>query len=69
MPLTNADKQWLKEELRDAVNAHADKLFRWADHGGDPPDPSPADHRNNHEAILDRLDALERRLQARGGPG
>jgi hypothetical protein len=70
LPLTDADKQWLKEELRDAVNAHADTLFRWADHGGgDPPDPSPPDHRNNHKAILDRLDALERRLQARGGPG
>jgi hypothetical protein len=70
VPLTDADKNWLKKEILDDINAHADKLFRWADHGGgDPPSPSPADHRDNHKAILDRLDALERRLHARGGPG
>jgi hypothetical protein len=63
MPLTDADKDWLKKEILDDINAHADKLFRWADHGGgDPPDPSPANHRNNHKAILDRLAALEERL-------
>ena len=63
MPLTDADKEWLKKEILDDINAHADKLFRWGDHGGgDPPDPSPADHRNNHKAILDRLADLERRL-------
>jgi hypothetical protein len=66
MPLNDADKQWLKEEIRDAVNDHADKLFRWADHGGgDPPNPSPANHPHNHQAILDRLDALERRLSSK----
>jgi hypothetical protein len=64
MPLSAADKEWLRTELRDAANAHADKLFRWASHGGgDPPNPSPADHRYNHRAILRRLDALERRLR------
>ena len=64
MPLTDADKAWLKKEILDDINAHADKLFRWADHGGgETPDPSPPDHRNNHKAILDRLDALERRLR------
>jgi hypothetical protein len=64
LPLTAADKQWLKEEIRDAVNARADKLFRWDDHGGgDPPDPSSPNHPNSHKAILDRLEALERRLR------
>lgn len=66
MPLNDADKQWLKKGIRDAVNDHADKLFRWADHGGgDPPNPSPANHPHNHQAILDRLDALERRLSSK----
>jgi hypothetical protein len=64
LPLSNADKEWLKRELRDAVNDHADKLFRWASHGGgDPPNPAPADHRYNHKAILHRLHALEQRLR------
>jgi hypothetical protein len=63
MPLTDADKQWLKKEILDDINDHADKLFRWADHGGgDPPDPSPPNHPNSHKAILDRLEALEGRL-------
>jgi hypothetical protein len=63
MPLNDADKQWLRKEIRDAVNEHADKLFRWADHGGgDPPTGSPPNHPHNHKAILDHLDALERRL-------
>ena len=70
LPLTHADKLWLMEELRDAVIAHADKLFRWADHGGgDPPSPSPPSHPHNHKAILDRLNALEHRLRARGRLG
>jgi hypothetical protein len=63
MPLNNADKRWLQQEIRDAVNAHANKLFRWADHGGgDPPTASPTDHPHNHKAILDRIDRIERRL-------
>jgi hypothetical protein len=63
MPLNDADKKWLAKEIRDAVNDHADLLFRWADHGGGPnPDHSPPNHPNNHKAILDRLDELEKRL-------
>jgi hypothetical protein len=63
MPLNDADKQWLRQEIRDAINEHADKLFRWADHGGgDPPTASPPNHPHSHKAILDHLDALERRL-------
>jgi hypothetical protein len=63
MPLTDADKAWLKKEILDDINEHANKLFRWADHGGgDPPNPSPANHPHNHKAILDRLEALEKRL-------
>ncbi len=63
LPLNHADKLWLAKEIRDAVNAHADKLFRWDDHGGgDPPATSPPNHPNSHKAILDRLDRLERRL-------
>ena len=63
MPLTDADKEWLKKEILDDINDHADKLFRWADHcGGDPPSPSPASHPRNHKAIIDQLDALERQL-------
>jgi len=63
LPLTDTDKQWLKKELRDAVNEHADKLFRWVGHGGgDPPGLSPANHPHNHKAILDQLNALERQL-------
>jgi D-alanyl-D-alanine carboxypeptidase len=64
MPLNRADKLWLAQEIRDAVNAHADKLFRWEDHGGgDPPAASPPNHPHSHKAILDRIDALERRLR------
>jgi hypothetical protein len=63
LPLNHADKLWLMKELRDAVNAHADALFRWDDHGGDRPTPSPPDHPHSHKAILDRIDALERRLR------
>jgi len=38
-------------------------LFRWADHGGGPnPAHSEPNHPNNHKAILDRLDELEKRL-------
>jgi len=63
MPLNDADKTWLKNEIRDAVNDHADKLFRFADHGGgDPPTAAPPNHPHNHKAILDRLDEIERRL-------
>jgi hypothetical protein len=64
MPLNDADKTWLKNEIRDAINDHADKLFRWADHGGgDPPTSSPPNHPNNHQAILDRLDEIEKKLK------
>jgi hypothetical protein len=63
MPLNDADKKWLAQEIRDAINAHADMLFRWADHGGGPnPAHSEPNHPNNHKAILDRLDELEKRL-------
>jgi hypothetical protein len=62
MPLNDVDKKWLVQEIRDAINAHANDLFRWADHGGDKPTPSPANHPNSHKAILDRLDQLEKRL-------
>ena len=66
MPLTDDDKQWLKKEILDDINEHANKLFRWADHGGgDPPDPAPPNHQNSHQAILDRLEALERRLRSK----
>jgi hypothetical protein len=65
LPLNHADKVWLQQQIRDAVNAHADKLFRWDDHGGgDPPAASPPNHPHSHKAILDRIDALERRLRA-----
>jgi hypothetical protein len=63
MPLNHADKLWLMKEIRDAVNAHANALFRWDDHGGDRPTPSPPNHPHSHMAILDRIDALERRLR------
>jgi N-acetylmuramoyl-L-alanine amidase len=64
MPLNDADKTWLKNEIRDAINDHADKLFRWADHGGgDPPTGSPPNHPHNHRAILDRLDVIEKQLK------
>jgi len=66
MPLTDDDKQWLKKEILDDINEHANKLFRWAYHGGgDPPDPAPPNHPNSHQAILDRLEALERRLRSK----
>ena len=66
MPLTDADKQWLKKEILDDINEHANKLFRWADHGGgDPPDPSPPNHPHSHKAILERLEALEERLRSK----
>jgi hypothetical protein len=64
MPLTDADKEWLRKEILADINAHADKLFRWADHGGgNPPKPAPANHPHSHKAILDRLEALEKRLR------
>jgi hypothetical protein len=62
MPLNDADKKWLKQEIRDAINNHADVLFRWADHGGATATPSPPNHPHSHKAILDRLDQLENRL-------
>jgi hypothetical protein len=64
MPLTDTDKEWLREAILNDIIEHANKLFRWADHGGgDPPKPSPADHPHSHKAILDRLEALEERLK------
>jgi hypothetical protein len=64
MPLNDADKTWLQQEIRDAVNDHADKLFRFADHGGgDPPTAAPPNHPHNHKAILDRLDEIEKKLK------
>jgi D-alanyl-D-alanine carboxypeptidase len=64
LPLNRADKLWLAQEIRGAANAHADKLFRWEDHGGgDPPAASPPNHPHSHKAILDRIEALERRLR------
>ena len=64
MPLTDADKDWLRKEILQDINEHANKLFRWADHGGgDPPSASPANHPHHHKAILDRLEALEQRLR------
>jgi hypothetical protein len=62
MPLNDADKNWLKQEICDAINDHADDLFRWADHGGTTPTVSPPNHPHSHKAILDRLDQLEKRL-------
>jgi hypothetical protein len=62
MPLNDADKKWLAQEIRDAINHHADALFRFADHGGDRPTPSPANHPHSHKAILDRIERLEQRL-------
>jgi len=63
LPLNHDDKKWLQKEIRNAVNDHADMLFRWADHGGGPnPTRSEPNHPNSHKAILDRLDKLERRL-------
>jgi len=63
MPLNDADKQWLRQEIRDAINDHADKLFRWADHGGGgSPTGSLPGHPFNHKAILDRIDQLDQRL-------
>jgi hypothetical protein len=63
MPLNDADKKWLKQEICNAINDHADDLFRWADHGGEKPTISPPSHPHNHKAILDRIDALEGRLR------
>ncbi|HEY3200262.1 MAG TPA: glycoside hydrolase domain-containing protein [Actinomycetes bacterium] len=62
MPLNDADKKWLQQEIRDAINHHANNLFRLADHGGATATPSPANHPNSHKAILDRLDDIEKRL-------
>ena len=62
MPLTDADKKWLQKEIRDAVNQHADALFRFADHGGKRPTASPKDHPHRHTAILDMITKIERRL-------
>lgn len=63
MPLEDADKQWLKREIRDEILGHVDRLYRWLEHGGgDPPDPSPPHHPYSLKAILDRLDGLERQL-------
>jgi hypothetical protein len=62
LPLNHADKLWLKKEIRDAINDHADDLFRWDDHGGTTPTVSPPNHPHSHKAILNRIDALEGRL-------
>ena len=62
LPLNDADKKWLKQAIRDAINDHADDLFRWADHGGEKPTTAPKNHPHSHKAILDRLDRLEDRL-------
>jgi hypothetical protein len=62
MPLNDADKKWLLQQIRDAINDHADTLFRWADHGGATATAAPANHPNNHKAILDQLDEVKQRL-------
>jgi D-alanyl-D-alanine carboxypeptidase len=62
LPLNDADKRWLKAEIRDAVNEHANQLFRLEDHGGATATPSPPNHPHSHKAILDRLDDIEQRL-------
>jgi hypothetical protein len=64
LPLNEADKKWLRKEIRDAVNAHADRLFRWADHGGTGATLAPPSHPHNHKEILARIDEVERRLRA-----
>lgn len=62
LPLSEADKRWLRKEIRDAVNSHADTLFRWADHGGTKATSAPTTHPHNHKRILDRIGEIERRL-------
>jgi hypothetical protein len=63
MPLNDADKKWLLKEIRDAVNDHANTLFRWADHGGTKATPAPTNHPHNHKKILERLDEINGRLK------
>ena len=63
MPLNDADKKWLLKEIRDAINDHANTLFRWADHGGTKATPAPTHHPHNHKKILERLDEINGRLR------